>query len=66
MESADQGGVGRAVPAGGPVGAAAFVPLPYVTYYPGPTVVILGTNDGTGEPCRSPATAPTATTASCG
>lgn len=27
-------------------GAAAFVPLPYVTYYPGPTVDILGTNDG--------------------
>ncbi|MDZ5662679.1 S16 family serine protease [Nocardioides sp. S-58] len=26
-------------------GAAAFVPLPYVTYYPGPTVDILGTGD---------------------
>lgn len=28
-------------------GTAAFVPLPYVTYYPGPTVDILGTSDGT-------------------
>jgi PDZ domain-containing protein len=27
-------------------GTAAFVPLPYVTYYPGPTVDILGTSDG--------------------
>jgi Lon-like protease len=27
-------------------GTAAFVPLPYVTYYPGPTVDILATNDG--------------------
>lgn len=27
-------------------GAAAFVPLPYVTYYPGPTVDILGAPDG--------------------
>ena len=26
--------------------AAAFVPLPYVTYYPGPTVDILATADG--------------------
>lgn len=26
--------------------AAAFVPLPYVTYYPGPTVDILGENEG--------------------
>ncbi|UFN44196.1 YlbL family protein [Nocardioides okcheonensis] len=26
--------------------AAAFLPLPYVTYYPGPTVDILGENDG--------------------
>lgn len=27
-------------------GTAAFVPLPYVTYYPGPTVDILGKSDG--------------------
>lgn len=27
-------------------GTAAFVPLPYVTYYPGPTVDILGESDG--------------------
>jgi len=27
-------------------GTAAFVPLPYVTYYPGPTVDILGQSDG--------------------
>lgn len=27
-------------------GTAAFVPLPYVTYYPGPTVDILATHDG--------------------
>jgi PDZ domain-containing protein len=27
-------------------GTAAFVPLPYVTYYPGPTVDILATSDG--------------------
>ncbi|HSU01989.1 MAG TPA: S16 family serine protease [Nocardioides sp.] len=27
-------------------GTAAFVPLPYVTYYPGPTVDILGEQDG--------------------
>ena len=27
-------------------GAAAFVPLPYVTYYPGPTVDILASRDG--------------------
>ena len=27
-------------------GTAAFVPLPYVTYYPGPTVDILGTSQG--------------------
>jgi len=27
-------------------GTAAFVPLPYVTYYPGPTVDILGENKG--------------------
>ena len=27
-------------------GTAAFVPLPYVTYYPGPTVDILADNDG--------------------
>lgn len=27
-------------------GAAAFLPLPYVTYYPGPTVDILGEADG--------------------
>ncbi len=30
-------------------GTAAFVPLPYVTYYPGPTVDILGTGDDGGE-----------------
>ncbi|KRE95274.1 hypothetical protein ASG76_06320 [Nocardioides sp. Soil774] len=27
-------------------GTAIFVPLPYITYYPGPTVDILATNDG--------------------
>ncbi|WP_210440341.1 YlbL family protein [Nocardioides xinjiangensis] len=32
-------------------GTAAFVPLPYVTYYPGPTVDILGEDDG-GETVR--------------
>ena len=46
-------------------GTAAFVPLPYVTYYPGPTVDILAESDG-DEIVRSPATRPTTTTASCG
>ena len=46
-------------------GTAAFVPLPYVTYYPGPTVDILAPTTARRS-CRSAATRPTTTTASCG
>ena len=45
--------------------AAAFMPLPYVTYAPGLTVDVLGETDGKRS-SRSAGTGPTATTASCG
>ena len=47
-------------------GTAAFVPLPYVTYYPGPTVDILAKSDGdetvqvTGHDARLPSCEDTA------
>ena len=44
-------------------GAAGFLPLPYVTYYPGPTVDILARRV-TPRTCRSAGTRPTTTTVS--